>query len=144
MANLCDKSAHVDTRQNQEYAAQVTNTFGMNHRRSAREKQQGVDITPHVAGGIVFAKCLKGENMNAMVLEAVVRELLSETDKAAYNEGRPISINYSMLRNLIADDVVSRWKKEHIDKPLSEEREKVVRKTFQPISEATFVQKKRG
>ncbi|CAJ1959899.1 unnamed protein product [Cylindrotheca closterium] len=112
--------------------------------RSAREKQQGVDITPHVAGRIVFAKCLKGENMNAMVLEAVARELLSETDKAAYDEGKPISINYSTLRNLIADDVVSRWKKEHIDEPLSEEREKVVRKTFQPISEATFVQKKRG
>ena len=64
------------TRQNQEYAAQVTNAFGKSHRRTAREKQQGVDITPHVAGRIVFAKCLKGENMNAMVLEAVARELV--------------------------------------------------------------------
>jgi hypothetical protein len=122
----------------------VTNAFGKSHRRSAREKQQGVDITPHVAGRIVFAKCLKGENMNAMVLEAVARELLSETDKAAYDEGKPVSINYSTLRNMIADDVVSRWKKEHADEPLSEEKEKVVRKTFQPISEAKFVQKKRG
>ena len=82
--------------------------------------------------------------MNAMVLEAVARELLSETDKAAYDEGKPVSINYSTLRNMIADYVVSRWNEEHADEQLSEEKEKVVRKTFQPISEATFVQKKRG
>jgi hypothetical protein len=122
----------------------VTDAFGKSHRRTTREKQQGVDITPHLAGRIVFAKCLKGENMNAMVLEAVARELLSETDKAAYDEGKPVSINYSTLRNMIADYVVSRWNEEHADEQLSEEKEKVVRKTFQPISEATFVQKKRG
>ncbi|CAJ1927988.1 unnamed protein product [Cylindrotheca closterium] len=85
-----------------------------------------------MAGRVVFVKCLKAKNMNAMV-----QELLDESDKAAYNEGKPVSITYTSIKALIANDVVRRWKEEHRDKP----DEKELRKTFQPISDAEAVQK---
>ncbi|CAJ1965862.1 unnamed protein product [Cylindrotheca closterium] len=71
LANLGDKSAKESARQQPDYAANVEKQHGKSLSGSARQRQQGVDTTPYMAGRAVFAKCLKAKNMNAMVVEAV-------------------------------------------------------------------------
>jgi hypothetical protein len=90
-----------------------------------------------MAGEVEIGKCKKddGSNFMSMFDECVAGGLLvPENDRNKYVDIRDKSLNYTKVTRTIRLDVVMRWQKKNPGKVVPD----YVKKTFKPMSDATF------